>query len=315
MLRAFILGVLASLFFAFTFVLNKQMQAGGGHWIWSAVLRFHFMLPMLFALVLPGRKYRKVLAAIRNKPYTWLLWSTVGFGIFYSTICAAAAYGPSWLVASTWQVTIVAGALLSPLFHRRDAASGQPPPRHKIPARQVAVSMVVLAGVLLVQGNQAVSAGGGNALAGFALVLVASFAYLLGNRKMMEVAGDDLGTLERVFGMCLCSMPFWLALGIVGAASGELPQASQVAQSFIVAVFSGVVATLLFFKATELVKDNVKQLAVVESTQAGEVVFTLLGGVLVFGDELPKIAGCAGIAVIVAGIIINGVLTSRSGRP
>jgi hypothetical protein len=34
MLRAFVLGVLASLFFAFTFVLNKQMQVGGGHWIW-----------------------------------------------------------------------------------------------------------------------------------------------------------------------------------------------------------------------------------------------------------------------------------------
>jgi drug/metabolite transporter (DMT)-like permease len=314
MLRAFGLGILASLFFAFTFVLNKQMQVGGGHWIWSAVLRFHFMLPILFALVLPGRKYRKVLAAIRKDTLAWLLWSTVGFGIFYSTICAAAEYGPSWLVASTWQVTIVAGALLSPLFFRKQATGNLPPARHRIPAKQLTVSLIVLAGVLLVQGNQAVSTGGGNALAGFGLVLVAAFAYPLGNRKMMETAGDDIGTLERVFGMSLCSMPFWLILGIAGIASGQLPTAAQLVQSFIVAVFSGVVATLLFFKATELVKDNVRQLAVIESTQAGEVVFTLLGGVLVFNDEAPTLAGFAGIGIIVAGMIINGLLTANAAK-
>ena len=53
MKKAFFLGVAASFFFAFTFVLNRKMDLAGGHWSWSASLRFFFMLPMLFALVLP----------------------------------------------------------------------------------------------------------------------------------------------------------------------------------------------------------------------------------------------------------------------
>ena len=48
-----------------------------------------------------------------------------------------------------------------------------------------------------------------------------------------------------------------------------------------VALFSGVIATILFFKATDLVKENLRQLAVIEATQSGEVLFTLLGGILI----------------------------------
>ena len=74
------------------------------------------------------------------------------------------------------------------------------------------------------------------------------------------------------------------------------------------ALSSGVVATLLFFQATDLVKANQKQLAMVESTQAGEVVFTLLGGILLLGDALPNPLGFVGILMIVAGMILNSFL-------
>ena len=76
-------------------------------------------------------------------------------------------------------------------------------------------------------------------------------------------------------------------------------------QSVSVALFSGVVATLLFFEATNLVKDNPKQLAVVEATQAGEVLFTLLGGILFLRDALPGPVGFLGVGIVVLGMILN----------
>lgn len=78
-------------------------------------------------------------------------------------------------------------------------------------------------------------------------------------------------------------------------------------QSFIVALFSGVVATLLFFEATNLTKHNAKQLAVIEATQSGEVLFTLLGGILFLGDQMPSVPGFVGILLIVAGMIGNSL--------
>src|SRR5512133_2363568 len=113
MLRSVALGLLASFFFAFTFVLNRQMDLVGGSWIWSASLRFFFMLPMLAALLASRGDMGAVVADIRARPRPWLLWSSVGFGFFYAPLCFASAYGPSWLIAATWQITIVAGAILT----------------------------------------------------------------------------------------------------------------------------------------------------------------------------------------------------------
>ena len=48
-------------------------------------------------------------------------------------------------------------------------------------------------------------------------------------------------------------------------------------------------------------------LAVIEATQCGEVVFTLLGGILLLKDRVPEPAGLAGIAVIVAGMVGNSL--------
>ena len=92
-------------------------------------------------------------------------------------------------------------------------------------------------------------------------------------------------------------------------ADAGLPSGGQILQSLIVAIFSGVVATLLFFEANNLVKHNHKQLAVVEATQAGEVLFTLLGGCLFLRDILPSLLGFLGIAIVTIGIIGNSLLT------
>ena len=308
------LGIAASFFFAFTFVLNRQMNLGGGSWVWSGVLRFLFMLPMLSLVVLVRREWRPVLRHIAGRPLAWLGWSTVGFGLFYAPLCAASVWGPSWLLAASWQITIIAGALLSPLFFQEARHPGEVRVRHRLPLVPLAWSSLILAGVALLQWQESAQAPAPTVLAGLGLVVIAAFAYPLGNRKMMQVTGTALNTTQRVFGMTLCSLPFWLALGAAGLAGGQMPDGAQLVQSANLAHCSGVIATLLFFKATNLVKHDLHRLAVVESTQAGEVVFTVLGGVLLFGDRRPDFAGFAGLGLVVLGMVMNSLSVGRKPK-
>jgi drug/metabolite transporter (DMT)-like permease len=141
-------------------------------------------------------------------------------------------------------------------------------------------------------------------------VILAAFSYPLGNRKMMEVCSNRLNTFQRVFGMTVCSMPFWMIISFSGIVSVGWPSKGQVVQSLIVAVFSGIIATVLFFKATDLVNSDTHKLAVVESTQSGEVIFTLLGGVFIFHDKIPTFLGFAGIVLVVIGMILNSFVNS-----
>lgn len=138
-------------------------------------------------------------------------------------------------------------------------------------------------------------------------VLIAAFAYPLGNRKMMEICSNRLNTLQRVFGMTLCSLPFWILMSSYGLCTVGLPSLGQISQSLIVAVFSGVIATLLFFKATNLARFDTRVLAAVESTQAGEVVFTLLLSILLFHDTLPQGLSLLGLGLIILGMILNSL--------
>lgn len=296
--RALWFGILGALFFAFTFIFNRSMNLSGGSWMWSASLRYLFSLPMLAVLVWRKSELAGVLSAIKKAPLTWLIWSTVGFGLFYGPLSLASIYGESWFVAATWQITILAGLLLTPLFGQR------------VPGKQLLMTLVILLGIILIQIPYFGSGLGSGVVRASLLILLAAFAYPLGNRKMMvHCKQDQLSTTQRVFGMTLMSVPFWLLLSVFAGVGAGLPSGGQILQSLIVAVFSGVVATLLFFEATNLVKHNHKQLAVVEATQAGEVLFTLLGGCLFLGDRLPSLLGFLGIAIVTIGIIGNSLLT------
>lgn len=296
--RALWFGILGALFFAFTFIFNRSMNLSGGSWMWSASLRYLFSLPMLAVLVWRKGELTGVLSAIKKSPLTWLIWSTVGFGLFYGPLSLVSIYGESWFVAATWQITILAGLLLTPLFGQR------------VPGKQLLMTLVILLGIILIQIPYFGSGLGSGVVRASLLILLAAFSYPLGNRKMMvHCKQDQLSTTQRVFGMTLMSTPFWLLLSVFGVVDAGLPSAGQILQSLIVAVFSGVVATLLFFEATNLVKHNHKQLAVVEATQAGEVLFTLLGGCLFLGDRLPSLLGFLGIAIVTIGIIGNSLLT------
>ncbi len=297
MKKALFLGIAGSFFFAFTFVLNRSMYLSGGSWIWSASLRYLFTLPMLALITGKRHGFRHIHQVIKQNLPKWMVWSTVGFGLFYAPLSYAGDYGESWLIAASWQLTIVMGVLLSPFFNKR------------IPIKNLLASGLILVGVFLLQVNNLNSLDIRLTLLTLLPILIAAVAYPLGNRKMMEVSGDEVSTIERTYGMTLCSLPFWILLAIFGLAKVGAPSASQTLQVLIVALLSGVVATLLFFKATDLVKANHKQLAVIESTQAGEVLFALLGGVLFLGDAPPDWIGALGIIVIILGMVLNSFLT------
>lgn len=308
MTRALILGIAASFFFAFTFILNQQMNISGGSWLWSSSLRYIFMLPILLIIMIIKNQLFDVLNDIAKKPIQWITWSTIGFGLFYAPMSFASAYGASWLVAGTWQITIIAGALMSPLFFKYvETKNGVCKIRNKLPIKSLLMSSVILLGISLMQFEEARGISGLKTLSGIIPVIVAAFAYPLGNRKMIEVCGNKFNTFQRVFGMTLCSMPFWIIISLSGVISAGLPSKEQVVQSLIVAIFSGVIATILFFKATDIVSNDTHKLAVVESTQSGEVIFTLLGGVFIFHDKIPTLIGLIGIMLVIIGMILNSV--------
>lgn len=293
MRKALLLGIAASFFFAFTFVLNRSMNLAGGYWMWGAVLRYLFTIPLLLPMLLPGGRLRPVLGDIRSAPGPWLLWSTVGFGLFYAPLTAASVYGESWFTAAIWQCTIVAGVLLTPLF-------GKP-----IPKRNLALSCLILLGIFVMQIPALGQGTGSNLPAALLCIAVAAFSYPLGNRKMMQRC--ELDVFQRVFGMTLCSLPFWLVCGVWAAFRSGAPTGGQAVKALCVALFAGVAATLLFFRATDLVKGNQRRLAVIEATQSGEVIFTLLLGIVFLHDAMPSPCAWAGIALIVAGMVLNSL--------
>ena len=302
------IGILAAFFFGFTFIFNHSMELEGGSWLWSASLRYFFMLPFLAAIVWMRGGFRSLTEEVRRAPSSWLGWSFVGFVLFYAPLTFAAAFGPGWLVSATWQFTIVAGVLLAPFFLTIDGR------RHRIPLVSLAISGVILAGIILIQVPQAGTAPMRTILLGALPVVLAAFAYPLGNRKMMEVCDGRLDTFQRVLGMTIASMPAWIVMAIWALATVGPPTGSQVFQCLLVAVSSGVIATTLFFIATDRARGNQGRLAAVEATQSTEVLFVMAGEMLLLGVALPSSIALAGVGVIIAGMLLHSYHTMRVSK-
>ncbi|SFL56846.1 Putative multidrug resistance efflux transporter [Gracilibacillus orientalis] len=305
-MKAIFIGILAAMFFSVTFVLNRSMELDGGSWAWSASLRFIFMLPLLLFIVGFKRNIKPVLLHMRQNPKAWLVWSTVGFGLFYAPITFATIYGPGWLVAATFQLTIIAGSFLVPILDKNKKQS--------IPIQSVIISLVILGGVFLMQWEHANAVPLMSMLLCVIPLLVSAIAYPLGNRKMMQVVNGQLNTIQRILGMTIASMPFWILLSIYGFASHGVPEASQLTQTFIVAIFSGIIATVLFFYATELVQNDNEKLAGVEATQSGEVVFALFGELMLLSAPLPSLVSFIGILLVIIGMILHSLVTVFSNK-
>jgi hypothetical protein len=311
-MRPILLGILAALFFAVTFVVNRAMDLAGGSWIWSASLRYIFMVPFLIIIVLARKNLRQLFSVMKEHPKSWFLWSFVGFGLFYAPLCFAAAYSPGWLIAGTWQITIISGSLLAPLFW---VTIGSKRIRGRVPLKGLMMSMIILIGIILMQIEHAQSIPMATVLMGILPVLIASFAYPLGNRKMMEVCDGRLDAYQRVLGMTIASLPFWFLLSIYGVFTVGIPSFQQSIQSLIVAISSGVIATILFFMATDLVRGNMQKLAAVEATQSIEVLFALAGEILILSLPIPTPLSWVGMIVVILGMVIHSYVSKVQKEP
>lgn len=311
-LLAVAIALLSALFFTCTYVLNRAAATGGGHWAWTAALRYLITLPLMLPLMRWQGGVAPVWRAIRAHPWPWLGWSTVGFVLFYIGLSYAAASGPSWLVAGTFQLTVIAGMLCAPFLYRDERA--------RIPLPALAAGLVVIAGVLLMQlgvGDGGLDRAGWIALA---CVAVAAVAYPLGNRGLLlhlervrdEPGAVELNATQRVFGLTLASQPaWWLVAAYAGVQSGA-PPIGQVWLAGGVALGAGIIATVLFFQATGMVRDDPTALAATEAMQAAEILFATLLGVLLLGEAWPHGRALWGAVVVMVGIAGFSWVATRS---
>jgi drug/metabolite transporter (DMT)-like permease len=302
-IRLILIGLLAGLFFSSTFILNRVMSLEGGHWVWSASLRYGYMILFLVAWFLlfkgPG-ELKKVFQMFYKNLGFWSLAGTVGFGLFYALICYSADHAPGWVVATTWQFTIIATLFVLLFFGR------------SFPRKTWLFSAIVLGGVLMVNLSQVEHTGLKELVTGAVPVLVAAFCYPLGNqmvweathgnKKLPDVSSPVLDTpFARVLLMSLGSLPLWLLL--IVAAAPPPPSAGQLLNTALVALFSGVAATSLFLQARNLSK-TAGALAAVDATQSSEVIFALLGEIVIIGAAFPDLFSLVGIGVTCTGIIL-----------
>ena len=312
MVRLIVLGMLAAVFFSSTFVLNRAMSLEGGHWVWSASLRFGFMLVLLCGCLF-FTKGVKHLSEIKDVFLQyWLFWimaGSVGFGVFYSLICFSASYAAGWIVATTWQTTILATPVVLIVFGRR------------VPKKGLLLISLIFAGIILVNLEHAASAKTQEVLFGVFPVLIAAFAYPIGNQMVWEArqGGNRRiprinhavmeDSLARVLLLTLGSIPFWIVMVLLAAPPP--PSSGQIINTALVALFSGVIATTLFLHARHLCV-HPYEIAAVDATQSLEVVFSLMGEILFLQGVFPGPIGVTGIALTIIGLAAYTRLQSAS---
>lgn len=312
MLRIILVGTLASLFFSSTFILNRAMSLEGGHWVWSASLRYFWMLGLLGVTMVATGRGRLALDSLRLFRTHWIFWTiagSVGFGLFYALITFSAAYAPGWVVAATWQATILATPFVLLAFGRR------------VPLRAMALTLVIFAGVVLVNVEQASEVSLAEVMLGAIPVLVAAFAYPIGNQMVWEARQGEHARIPaidhpamddvycRVLLLTLGSLPLWA--GLILFTAPPLPSTGQVMQTGIVALCSGVIATSLFLYARHKARST-SELAAADCTQSMEVVFSLAGEAVLLGHVMPGSLGWAGIVLTMLGLMLYVKVQSRS---
>ncbi len=148
-------------------------------------------------------------------------------------------------------------------------------------------------------------------------MVVAAVAYPLGNRGLLlhlERHGEagGLNATQRVFGLTLASQPAWIALALYAAADAGAPSAGQVWLAAGVALGAGIIATVLFFQATGMVRDNPTALAAAEAMQAAEILFATVIGVSLLGERWPQGPALWGAAIVVVGIAAFSWIAARA---
>lgn len=373
MVKLILLGLLAGAFFSSTFILNELMSDAGGHWFWSASLRYVFMWLIITAVIVMQHGFGRIKALTAIFFQHWVFWcmtGSIGFGLFYTGICYAADHVAGWVVAATFMFTVVTSLLVLLAFGQR------------FDKKFIVYAVIVFIGVVLVNVSEGLHAAAivdadaipmsDMLLYGALPALIAAFSYPIGNQlvwqashnarqrntHLQEAAAlkakrDNLNNNEpliseaydlpaatydatdidntyksktatsslqnliaripsiettllqnafnKVWLMTLGSLPFWMFLGII--VRPDQPQVSQIFNTLLVALLAGVAATTIFLYAREQAVTS-SEVAGVDSTQASEVIFALIGGILLLNNEIPSTLGLVGIGLIMLGLVL-----------
>jgi drug/metabolite transporter (DMT)-like permease len=309
MFKLILLGILSGGIFSTTFILNELMSDQGGHWLYSATLRYFFMIIFLTVILLfQGgiKRVSDVLKLFMENYLFWIISGTIGFGFFYALICFAADFSPGWVIAASWQFTIVA-TLFVLLFFGKSFSK-----------KIWFFSFMIFTGVCLVNLSHIDNFELESLIYGGIPVLIASFCYPLGNQLIWESQNGAIqnkrtqnvphiksallkNSFNKVMLLSIGSIPFWIILLLLIQPS--YPSSSQVLNSSFVALFSGVIATTIFLYARGEAKDT-NEIAAVDATQASEVIFAIIGGFLLFGNTSINIISIIGLALIMTGLFL-----------
>ena len=303
MIKLILLGLLASAFFSATFILNRAMSLTGGHWVWSSSLRYVYMLLLLIILIGMNKGMAHLRDAIKifvRHFKFWLLAGSVGFGMFYSFLCYAADHAPGWVIAGTWQITVIATPIVLLFF------------KEKVPRQGIYFSVLIFLGIFLIQFYNKESQFAVNHIVyGVIPVVIAAFAFPIGNQLLNFAKHGNHSWIPHIESpilhhaptcvllMTMGSMPFW-ALLLMWVAPPP-PLKNQLVNTFIVAVSSGIIATSIFYKARNSSKSPYV-ISGIDATQSGGILFSLVGEILLLDGAWPQTTGVVGIILIVVGI-------------
>jgi len=322
-------GLIASAFFSTSFVLYQLMSVQGGHWFWSASFRCFFMLLLLSVFILLQNKLNpsKLLELCKLFVSHWQFWCvTGGIGLgTYGLLAFAADYAQGWVIAATYLFTVVASLVVLSFF-------GQ-----SFQKKVIVYSVIVFIGVVLANVGEGLRHSTNQGTDWHALLLfgalpafIASFCFPLGNQLIWQAGQPKEGTthhtkemsnatskllqkvpqvtspllsnpLHKVWLMSLGSLPMWLLLGFL--VQPPAPSVSQMTISFLVALMAGVLGTTTFLHARSLAKQP-QQLAAVDATQGSEIIFALLGGMLLLHTPMPSGLSFVGIALVIIGLVL-----------
>ena len=192
MVKLILLGLLAGAFFSSTFILNELMSNAGGHWFWSASLRYVFMWLIISAVIILQHGFRRIeaLASIFRQHWRfWCLTGSIGFGVFYTGICYAGDHVAGWVVAATFMFTVVTSLFVLLAFGQR------------FDKKFIIYAFLVFIGVVLVnvsEGLRASAVAGIDSapmaemlLYGALPALIAAFSYPIGNQLVWQVSHNS----------------------------------------------------------------------------------------------------------------------------
>ncbi len=296
-----IIGLIAALFFSATFLINRAISLDGGHWYWSASLRFIFTILFISIgfIFFKGFLYFKLVINeyIKNFKF-WSIAGSIGFGFFYSLICYASYYSPAWIIATTFQFTILASLFVLSLFGK------------KLSKKIWAITLMIFIGVTLVNISHFNINNLELLLLGFLPVLIAAFSFPIGNQMVWEEKqrrkknNEDISIIKnsfvKIFLLTLGSLPLWIVLFFI--TDSQMPTKEQYINVALITIFSGIIATSLFLYARSLCNTPHK-LVLVDSTQSGDVFFSLLGEILLLSVAFPNTIGIFGILITITGLL------------